>query len=407
MKNQKQDEELQKKPATRYDQKMERRKIEAEKNAKNEKAFNLACIAACVVVVAAIAVGVTTSVINKNKAINDTYIKVGDHEITRLEYEYYFQSSSNNYINTYGSFLSYMGLDVNKDYADQPYSDTMSWKDAFDEMAVAQLTQTKAMADDARANGYTADTSAEYDSFVSSMEQAAQANNVSAKRYYKASFGQYATKAGVEPFIKESLLTEAYYNYLLEQKAPTAEDVDIYYAENKNNYDTVSYRIYAFDAELAEGATEEQIAEAMQQNKAKAEEMKTRREAGADFRELCLEYSDAAQKATYENTETDASMTENASYSATPTAYQEWLFDESRLSGDITVAADEASNRYYVVEFASRTQSETYEETISSTLASERVSEYITALTETYVVTDLSGELVYLTVQEETETIAE
>ncbi len=400
MKNQNKEEEQQKKPATRYDQKMERRKTEAAKQAKSDKMFNMACIAAGVVVVAAIAVGVTTSVINKNKATNDTYIKVGGHEINRVEYDYYYNMATNNYINTYGSFLSYMGLDTTKDYADQPYSDTMSWKDAFDEMAVAQLTQAKVLSDDAAVKGFSADITADYDNFAASIAQAAQANGITEKRYYKASFGQYATKEGVESYVKEGLLTEAYYNYLLEQNTPSAEDITAYYEENKNNYDTVSYRNYAFTAEAAEGATEEQIAESMKQQKDKAEEMKARLEAGEDFKALCIEYAPEESKATYENTETDATLVENATYGATPTSYQDWLYEAERTAGDIFVAEDTASNRYYVIEFTGRAQGESYEDTISSTLAGEKVTEYITALTETYEVTDVAGDLKYLTVQE-------
>lgn len=405
MKKQNKEEEQPQKALTRYDQKMEKRRIAARKNARDERIFNMACIAAGIIIAAAVAIGVTMSVINKNKAYRDTYVTIGTHQITGLEYGYYYNMTVNNYINSYGSILSYMGLDTTKDYAGQSYSETMSWKDAFDEMTVSQLTRTKALADDAAAAGFSADVTADYNSFTESIAQAAQTSGVSLSRYYKASFGRYATKDSVAPFVKENLLTEAYYSQLLEQNTPSDEEVDSYYEENKNNYDKVSYRSYVFTSDQADDASETQSAGAMEQIREQAEEMKSRREAGADFRELCLEYAGENDKAAYQDAGQDASLTENAAYTSVPAAIQDWLFDESRAAGDITAAADEAGRQYYVVEFAGRIYDETSKDTIGSTLAEERVSEYITSLTASYEVTDLSGELIYLTVQNTEETI--
>jgi len=403
------------KVTTRYDQKTEKRKNAVSKSARDERIFNMACIAAGIIIAAAVVIGITMSVINKNKATKDIYVSVGGHEITRLEYDYYYNMMTNNYIASYGSYLPYMGLDIKKDYAEQAYSDTMSWKDAFDEMAVTQLIRTKTLADDAAATGFSDDVTEDYNTFNKNFAKAAKSQGYSVSKYYKASYGRYAAKSTMAPLIKENLLAEAYYDHLLEQNAPSDEEIDNYYEENKNNYDKVSYRSFVFTADPADDAAKGQADEAMQKIREQAEEMKSRREAGGDFKELCLEYAGENEKAAYQDAEKDASLTERAAYTSIPAVFQDWLFDESRTAGDITVAVDQDGRQYYVVEFVERIYDETTKDTISSTLAEERAAEYITNLSASYGVTDLSGELVYLTAQsteagaeaEETETAEE
>ena len=62
-------------------------------------------------------------------------------------------------------------------------------------------------------------------------------------------------------------------------------------------------------------------------------------------------------------------------------------------------------HRYYVVQFISRqNDEEATNEAIGNLLASQTVSEHVREIAETYTVTDVAGDLHYLTVPEETET---
>lgn len=402
MKKPKNEGEQPQKVVSRYDQKMEKRRIQAQKDARDELIFKLACAAVAVAVIGTIIVLTAMSVVNKRKVTKDPYIKVGDHVITKLEYNYYFNMTANNYINSYSSILSYMGLDPNVDFAEQPYTETMTWKDNFDQMAVNQIIQTKATLDDAAANGFSADVAEGYQEFVSSMAAGAGNTGMSEAQYYKSFFGDYASKTNVAPFIKENLLAEAYREELMKQNAPGDEEITAEYEANKNNYDKVSYHSFTFEAKTEEGAAQEQIDAAMKQIKADAEKMVSRRKAGEAFKALCLEYAGEEQKATYEDEQTDASLTESAVLSSTPMAYQEWLSDEGRQAGDITFVEEEGSSRCYVVEFVERIYDESTRETISNTFAGEKVNEYIAALVEKYEVTDLAGEMAYLTIAETT-----
>lgn len=103
MKTQKNEGEQQNNPVTRYDQKMEKRKQKAKEEARKDRIFNLTCFGIGLLFIGAIAALFGTSAINKNKVIKDTYVTVGNHEITKLEYDYYKGMTINNYVSSYSS----------------------------------------------------------------------------------------------------------------------------------------------------------------------------------------------------------------------------------------------------------------------------------------------------------------
>ncbi len=383
---------------TKYDRKMEARRQQKLKDAQQEKIMKTIGITLSVVVVLAIVISIAVPIIKKESALKGTYVKVGEHELTQLEYDYYYNVAVNNYLSAYASILPYMGLDTSLDYADQQYTDNKTWKDLFDEMTVEQIRQSKALLDDAAKNGFTYDVSADYESFVSELEAAAQAAGVSAAEYYKTNFGTYATKKNVEAFVKEGLTANAYHEDLLAQNAPSDEEIKSYYEENKQSYDKVDYRSFNFNTEIAEDASEEDIQKAMDELKVKADAMVQARKSGGDFEELCLKNASENTKENYENPDTEYSLSEGRNYSNISAVMSEWLYDEGRKAGDITVLEDETYHQYYVVEFVKRYYDEADNANISDTLAGQRVSEYINGLAENYQVTDVKGNLKYLTI---------
>ncbi len=386
---------------TKYDRKMEARRQQKLKDARQEKMMKTIGVMLGVVVLIAIVVSIAVPIVRKNVALRGTYVKVGDHELTQLEYDYYYNVAVNNYLTAYASILPYMGLDTSRDYAQQQYAENRTWKDLFDEMTVEQIRQSKALLDDANAAGFTYDTSADYESFVSEFETAAQSAGVSASEYYKNNFGTYATKQNMEPFVKEGLFVSAYHDDLLAQNAPSEEEIKSYYEENKQNYDKVDYRSFNFNTELAEDASEEDIGNAMDELKEKAEAMMEARKDGEDFEALCLENASENTKENYEDPDTEYSLSEGRSYSSISAVMSDWLYDESRKAGDITVLADETYHQYYVVEFVNRYYDEADDANIADTLASQSVSEYTNGLLENYQVTDVKGNLKYLTISTE------
>ena len=485
MSKEKQTEEQSDKVVTRYDRRMEKRKKEEEKERKSWKRFKIVSIVILAAVAVSIVFSIGTSFYNRYTVLNQTYFQVGDHDITRLEYNYYFNNVYSNYLSMYGSYVSMMGLDTTVDLDEQTYpgNENMTWKDYFDQSAVEQIQQIKAMADEARENGFEYDSSEDMASYETEIAAQAESASVSESEYYALMYGDYATPSRIETFVEENLLASAYYNHLVEENQPADDEITAYYEENKNSYDTVTYRSFYFEVdtsageetgseestaaetttaaeettveettldtaeETAEettaaeettveetttgaeetaaeettaaeaetetaseeetGMTDEEIAAAMDELKVQADEMAARLEAGEDFEDLCVEYASEDQKENYGGEE-DGSLTEEGSYYGAPSVAADWLFDESRQEGDITVLESESLNRYYVVQFISRqNDEETTNESIGNLLASQVVSEYVTEIAQEYTVTDVAGDLHYLTVPEESTEAAE
>ena len=485
MSKEKQTEEQSDKVVTRYDRRMEKRKKEEEKERRSWKRFKIVSIVILAAVAVSIVFSIGTSFYNRYTVLNQTYFQVGDHDITRLEYNYYFNNVYSNYLSMYGSYVSMMGLDTTVDLDEQTYpgNENMTWKDYFDQSAVEQIQQIKAMADEARENGFEYDSSEDMASYETEIAAQAESASVSESEYYALMYGDYATPSRIETFVEENLLASAYYNHLVEENQPADDEITAYYEENKNSYDTVTYRSFYFEVdtsageetgseettaaetttaaeettveettldtaeETAEettaaeettveetttgaeetaaeettaaeaetetaseeetGMTDEEIAAAMDELKVQADEMAARLEAGEDFEDLCVEYASEDQKENYGGEE-DGSLTEEGSYYGAPSVAADWLFDESRQEGDITVLESESLNRYYVVQFISRqNDEETTNESIGNLLASQVVSEYVTEIAQEYTVTDVAGDLHYLTVPEESTEAAE
>lgn len=388
---------------TKYDRKMEERRKQKEKDKRQEKISKIFFSAIGFVLVAAVVISVAVSIIMKQTALKGTYIQVGDHKITQLEYDYYFNSTVNAYLTSMSAYMpvEYLGLDTTRDYAEQQYSETMTWKDMFDQMTVEQIKQMKAITDDAEKNGFTYDVTEDYENFLSQMETGAKDQGVSVSEYYKNSFGSYATAKNVEPFAKSSLMANAYYQDLLEKNAPSEDEVKAYYEEHKTDYDQVDYRSFTFTTGLDAEATEDEVAEAVEKIKADANAMADARREGTDFNELCLTYASEDMKANYEDPENDYSLAEGRYHGSIPTLVADWLYEDGRKAGDITVIEDTDSNRYYVAEFIDRYYNEENDTAISNVIASNVVSEYSAGLVKNYQVIDAKGKLNYLTIPEE------
>ena len=361
----------QEKKMTRYDMKQQRRK-EGKKEGGGVKMLAVACFAFL-----AFWIGVFAyQTIESQKEKNETYVTIGEHEIKKAEYDYYFYSGINTMYSYYGSYLSYFGLDLSQDLSTQYYSETMTWKDYFDEQAIMQLQQVYALADAAEAEGFVYDTKADGDAFAATVESSAASAGYSTGNYVKAAYGEYATVKTVKEFVERDSYAGAYYEKLQEGTEVTDEEITAYYEENKASYDSVDYLVCMVEADIVteeeveiaveteaetvveeteaetteetveEEAEEDLTAAAMEEAKIVANEMLSKITDEASFEELALTYATDAEAEIHK---------ENVKQSAiTPSAVATWLFDDARQAGDSTVIEYTSGNAYYVVYFQNR-----------------------------------------------------
>ncbi len=347
------------KVVTRYDRKMQKRKEQEAKDLKEKKINRIMGI----VVLAVIVCFIASFPIRNFIALNETFVEVDGEKVTKVEFDYYYNMSLGSYYNQYGMYMSLMGVDLTGDLSTQYYTEYLTWEDFFQQMAVETIQQNKALMKEAKKEGFTFDTSDQWENYKAMLKDQAAAAAVPLNTYVKSSFGAYATIGRIKNIAKETLYTSAYTEKLMEQNMPSDEEVVAYYEANKDNYDSVDFRLVQVNAELPTEPTE--LADPVEKTDEKKEEGTDKATEGEAAEEEKYEPSEAeieaamkeAKKAAEEALKSvakDGELKENYTKSYTNTIYSDWLFDASRKAGDTTMVEDTTNHRYYVVAFEKR-----------------------------------------------------
>ncbi len=351
-------EEKQEKILTRYDLKMQRR---AEEKKRAEKEKRMSTITGVVIVVA-LACLVASFPIRTYLTVNGTFVEVAGEKISRVEFDYNYNMIKNNYIAQNGYYMSMFGVNLNGDLSAQMYSDTMTWKDFFEQMTMESIINNKALGDQAKAEGYAYDVSQDYEDYMESLKKAAAEAGVSEKEYIRQCFGPYATASRLKGFVMESLRINAYYDKVTEEKKPSEEEIAAYYEENKNNYDSVDYRLITVNAQLPTEPTD--LADPVEETEG-TEAAEDGEDADKAYEPSEAEITFAMKEAREEAEEalktisTEGELSENILRANMASQLRDWMFDSSRKAGDTTIIENTNSHLYYVAEFLDRYRDET------------------------------------------------
>ena len=362
--NKEQKEQTEQKVMTKYDRKVQKRKEEKEKEKKEERISTTVGIVFLVALVCLVA----SFPIRTYLATHETYVVINGEEVNKVEFDYVYNTSKNNYITQYGSYLSYFGLDTSKDLSTQMYSETLTWKDYFEQNAVESLKQNKALMAEAKAAGFTYDTTDEYNTFKETIKTSAAAAGISEKEYVRSIYGSYATMGRIEEYVKNDMVMNAYYQKLQEDNAPSDDEIQSYYEENKATYDSVDYRLTTIEADLPTEPTE--LADPVEETAADTTGSTDGTAATDSTQDTAYQPSDAEIAKAMEDAKVladDAEQTvakdgeahENEKKSSVNYLISDWLFDDARKAGDTTVITNDNSHCYYVVAFEKRYLDET------------------------------------------------
>ena len=362
--NKEQKEQTEQKVMTKYDRKVQKRKEEKEKEKKEERISTTVGIVFLVALVCLVA----SFPIRTYLATHETYVVINGEKVNKVEFDYAYNTSKNNYITQYGSYLSYFGLDTSKDLSTQMYSDTLTWQDYFEQNAVESLKQNKALMAEAKAAGFTYDTTDEYNTFKETIKTSAAAAGVSDKEYVRSIYGSYATMGRIEEYVKNDMVMNAYYQKLQEDNAPGDDEIQSYYEENKATYDSVDYRLTTIEADLPTEPTE--LADPVEETAADTTGTTDGTAATDTTQDTAYQPSDAEIAKAMDDAKVladDAEQTvakdgeahENEKKSSVNYMISDWLFDDARKAGDTTVITNDNSHCYYVVAFEKRYLDET------------------------------------------------
>lgn len=200
-----------------------------------------------------------------------TYCKIGNHEVSKLEYDFFYHSAINNFQNTYSSYLSMLGVDFSKDLGTQEYSDGKTWEQYFQEQAVQLMKEVYILSDAADEAKYEA-TDDTYNSFYENVARYSKQYEITQEEYIKQMYGTSATKKNLEKILKTYFKAADYATYMQETSLlPSDEEIETYYNENKDEFDRFDYRIFAVAADPAALESNTEVSADSENEKSKEE----------------------------------------------------------------------------------------------------------------------------------------
>lgn len=293
-----------------------------------------------------------------------TAATVGGVKYTTADAQFYYNSTYNGVLNYYYSYLGIMPFDYTTSVQDQMYDEEngITWHDYLLEEATTALANDTALVAKAKAEGYTMSQEARdsIDAFLADLNSAWPAQSTSLEAYIRANFGTYMTYDRLVELVEMQTLASDYSNSYLASLEYADDDYKAYYDENAAMLDTYTFTQYVFRASVdttdAEGKdlglSDEEIAqkleEAKAEQKALADDVLARLEAGEDAQALADEYAEDLFSSAVSSLRTGSTL---STYN-----YAEWIMDDARKVGDITLSEYEGTTNYtyYVVRFEGR-----------------------------------------------------
>jgi len=317
-----------------------------------------------VTIVAVIIVGLITWSSNLFYT-NFTALKVGDQSYTAAEYNFFYKTTYNNFVNQYGSYLQYVGLDTEKPLDSQKYSDTQTWEDYFKESAQNTMKELTALYGEAQKAGFKL-SETDQASLDSSLENLKTSNTGSdysnADAYLASVYGKGSSVKEISGLITKYYISQAYAKQMNDSFTYTSDDLKKYYTENKDNLDQYTYISYLVDGSVPDTSTADAppsaSPDAATVTPSVSPDTTALKEAAmanakkiADAIVADATTPDSFKKAVLAETTKEASeaTTQGSSLAA---AFADWLKDASRTEGDTTVVATDTG--YYALYYISR-----------------------------------------------------
>lgn len=357
----------------------------AKRSPKSVKAANTAKKVISIVLAVVIALGAVVGVLNffdvPQKAVKISIDGI-ESKISLAEINYfYFQTWTQSYSNTmqYAQYGMETGFDYTTTPDKQEYLEehvqyagiTMeelgdienpTWQDVFTYAAVSQLVYIKYGAEKAEEAGLklTEEEEKEIDDQLEEIRNTAKENDYSVDRWLRLQLGYGVTEKMIKNITAQSYLAEKYYEKVTEdsRNAVTDEMIKEEYEANKDDYDIVDLRVYAFEADLGSNHSHEEGEEHEKEHE--EAEAKAKAQAEAFIKNVTDEESFIAAADNAIHTEDEKStkdpdastLLSDKGYAEITNSYSEelakWVFDDARKAGEVAVV-DGGNGEFYAV----------------------------------------------------------
>ena len=323
--------------------------LEREKAKKKQQRINfIVAIATVVVLLAGIGAMIAVNVYRNSGAVQRGQIvmKSDNFAINGSMMGYLIFSQYANYLNTYGDYLSYTGLDTSKALKDQYTTDdegnSITWFQYFANAAKENVENLLVLCENAKANGVE----------LTEAEKTVVAERANASYMNVGRYARGVNEQDVKDCMELSLLATKYQLAVEDELTPTVEKIEEYYEKNPLDVLKTDYYAYAFSYEVpAEGETLAEDKVSQDDAKKQADELAAA--VGVDnFKTKLKAYLESIAEEPAEGEEkTEVNVD---TYKVTAGTYtkdnegSEWLFNDATAVGATKVVHDESAKTYTV-----------------------------------------------------------
>ena len=174
------------------------------------------------------------------EVMNTVVASCGDDDLTNRDLNLYYWQQFYSFSNSYGQYMSYL-VDTSKGLDLQMYDEESTWQQMFLNSAAEMYRSVAAVYQEATAKGFTLgdENQAVLDNVMEQLSTAAQTQGFDDVDGYLASaFGPAVDAETYAEFLRRQLIAADYLNSLLEKETFTAEDVEKYYNDNAESFET-------------------------------------------------------------------------------------------------------------------------------------------------------------------------
>lgn len=337
----------------------------------------------------------TTTAVAGSEEMATPVVLVNDQPTSNATFNVYFWMEYYNFMNSYGAYASYFGLDsslpLNEQQSmapldpDDENSPMMTWEQYFLDAAVKSFTLHTGLALAAEKGGYQlpADMQAELDAIPENLlSEAVSQGYATADEMVAFMFGSGVSLEDYRSYLSTFYMASSYYSeYLAAQVAPSDADVEAYYDENVETYaslpkvNNVSVRhiLLAPEQDLdsdGDGVMDASSDDAWAAAKALADEVYAQWQADPTedrFAELANENS------TDPGSNTTGGLYEDFAPGQMVAAFNDWCFDSARQPGDTGIV--ETDFGYHIMFFIGSTDTRSWFDTAKADMTNQLLSE--------------------------------
>ena len=168
--------------------------------------------------------------------------QMNDEELTNSELQIFYWMQVYEFANYYGSYLSYVGLDMTQPLDSQvcAYDETMTWQQYFLDIAVETWQRYQLLCELADEAGYTLseEDQASLDAVPENLETMAQQYGYdTVEQMLQDDLGPGCTQEAYLDYIEICTVAVSYYNSIYSDMTPTDEQVEAYFTAHEAEFE--------------------------------------------------------------------------------------------------------------------------------------------------------------------------